>query len=290
LPDNQLLLAVVVVASTAFWPCSRWALKRKARPEVMGVIASVVTAVCVACICRAAGKPPASPPAVFYGVLTALFSTTGFYLIIFRCLTVGPSGPTVTMNNLGLLWPVALSLACAGGTARPSAFVYAGLVATVASLVCMAFNRADGAEARRAGRQWFKLVFLGWVLSGLSLTCQFLASARAPGMGFQFTCIVYTGVAFLLALRLLFMRVAAVAKEEVLAGLFNGVSFVVAVPLTQVLLARISAAIVFPVAVASPIVIMLLVGHFIYRERLNAAGWVASVLGVVGIVLLTAFA
>ena len=54
------------------------------------------------------------------------------------------------------------------------------------------------------------------------------------------------------------------------------------------LMTRIAPVVFFPVAVAGPVVLMLLIGHFVLKERLDAMGWLAGALGVAGLVLLTA--
>jgi drug/metabolite transporter (DMT)-like permease len=77
-------------------------------------------------------------------------------------------------------------------------------------------------------------------------------------------------------------------REELIAGGVTGLMMTGLLPLTIVLLTRMSAAVVYPVTVAGPAVLMLLVGHFVFKERLSALGWMASLLGVIGIVLLSA--
>ena len=46
-------------------------------------------------------------------------------------------------------------------------------------------------------------------------------------------------------------------------------------------------AVVYPIAVGGPLVLVLLLGGLVYRERLTWAGWLACVLGATGIVLLS---
>jgi drug/metabolite transporter (DMT)-like permease len=76
---------------------------------------------------------------------------------------------------------------------------------------------------------------------------------------------------------------------EFLAGLGVGAINVLSITLTILLLGplHVSPAIVMPVTVAGPVIIMLLIGHFVLKERLNPLGWTASALGVAGIICLT---
>lgn len=42
------------------------------------------------------------------GAVMGLASTLGYWLVMMHCLKIGPIGPTVAMNNMGMLWPVLL--------------------------------------------------------------------------------------------------------------------------------------------------------------------------------------
>jgi len=68
-----------------------------------------------------------------------------------------------------------------------------------------------------------------------------------------------------------------------ISGLVGGALF----PLSLALMTRMSAAVVFPVTAASPMVLMLLIGQLFLGERLTRSGWAGGVLGVVGVVILT---
>jgi drug/metabolite transporter (DMT)-like permease len=128
---------------------------------------------------------------------------------------------------------------------------------------------------------------IGWVFSGISMGSQFLSSRYAPQAPFAFPLFMSLVALAILSAVSLVKRNGRFRREEVIAGGLTGLMMIFGIPATLILLTRMSAAIVFPVTVAGPAVLMLLVGHFIFKEHLSRTGWIASLLGVSGIVLLS---
>ena len=284
---DLVLLALLVLNSTALWPLNRWAMMRQARTEYIGIVLTAVLGIGAAAVSVLMGKPLIAPPAFLFGSLAGIAYAVGFILIIFYCLKIGPSGPTVTINNMGLLWPVLLDLGLFRGTKTIVPLTWIGLAAAVVALVLMGWGHAGGEGIAPATKRWAMWAIIGWVFSGISMGSQFLSSHYAPQAPFAFVVVMSVVALAILTVVALIKHSGRFRREEVIAGGLTGLMMIFGIPVTLILLTRMSAAIVFPVTVAGPAVLMLLIGHFLLKERLSPAGWMASLLGVAGIVLLS---
>jgi drug/metabolite transporter (DMT)-like permease len=284
---DLILLSLLVLSSTALWPLNRWAMSRGARTEPIGIVISLVAAPGAMALSLALQKPFLVSAALGLGALAGVAYAVGFILIIFYCLNIGPSGPTVTINNMGLLWPVAISIVFYSGGKDIPPLTWAGMAAAVGALLLMGWSHAEDSGARPMTRHWAKWAIIGWVFSGISMGSQFLSSHYAPEAPFGYTASMFAVSWVILAIVMRVKRGGRLRREELIAGGVTGLMMTGMLPLTIVLLTRMSAAVVYPVTVAGPAVLMLLVGHLVFKERLSALGWVASVLGVIGIVLLS---
>ena len=288
MPGNVLVLAAIVFLCTVMWPLNRWAVRGGSRPESIGVVISIVMAALAAPAAWKAGVLSDALPALLFGGIAGVAYAVGFVLIIFHCLKIGPAGPTVLINNLGMVWPIAISMIrYSHGTCPPAAH-WVGLGCVAAALVLTGLNRGAPGSPAAVTRRWSAWVLVGWVFSGISQGCQFLSSQYAPRAAFAFPFALGV-VSFLLLLAVCVVRRNGPPRRvEVIAGMGTGAILAAALPMTLWLLAgRMSAAVVYPVTVAGPIVLMLLIGHAVLRERLNATGWTASAAGVAGILLLS---
>jgi drug/metabolite transporter (DMT)-like permease len=263
------------------WPLNRWAVRRGARRDAIGVCIGVVALAIMVLAALLSGKPLLVKPALLFGAIGGAAYAVGFVLIIFYCLKIGPVGPTVTVNNLGLLWPVIIGMIWFSKDA-PSWLVVAGVILTVAALILIGWSCSkDGALSRK----WVVWVFIGWCFSGVSMSCQLLSSKTAPDGMFAYVAAGFGLSAILLAVPLL-KRGGALRRAEVIAGAGTGIIVGFVLPATLWLLTRMPASVIFPVTVASPAVLMLLTSHFVFKEKLSALGWTGCFLGVAGIVLL----
>ena len=153
-------------------------------------------------------------------------------------------------------------------------------------MVCFGLSKpvAHGATGRSAitGR-WILWALVGWGFAGISMTGQFAASVHAKGseLGFVFafnlTAVVILGV--LIRSRGRSFR----RKREIAAGAVNG-CILVGVGVGILTAVRLFPAITFPVTVACPVLIVLVLGQFVYRERVDSMGWDACILGTLGLV------
>ena len=284
----MLTLVTIVLLCTAMWPLNRWAMRRGARPESIGIVISVVALALGVPFALKVDDLAGARPALLFGGIAGVAYSIGFVLIIFHCLKIGPAGPTVLVNNLGMVWPIAISMFAFSQNRTPPPAHWAGLGSVAVALALMGVNRGEPGSSGSITRRWVWWVLAGWVFSGVSQGSQFLSSQYAPRATFTYVVALYAVSLLILLAVSAFRRGGRPRRVEIIAGAGTGVILAMALPMTLWLLAgRTPAMVVYPVTVAGPIVLMLLIGHAVLKERLNAVGWAASAAGVAGILLLS---
>jgi len=284
--QNWLLISLVVLSSTLLWPVNRWAMRNDARPEAIGMVSSLVGMSLAVALGLASGSPLLARTALLIGGVGGLAYAVGFVLIIFYCLKIGPTGPTVTLNNMGLVWPVLIGLLWFS-TSAPTVMQWAGFAGTLLALALTGANRSDDAAVTPITARWTGWALVGWAFAGISMSTQFLNSRFAPEAPYAYLLALFATALVVCLLTAAVKRSGLPARVEILAGLCTGLLNIAGISLTIYLLGRISPTIVMPITVASPVILMLLFGHFVLKERLNPLGWTASALGLVGIVCLS---
>lgn len=298
--QRWVLISLVVLSSTLLWPVNRWATRSGARPEAMGIVGSLVGIPLAILLGLALGSPLLAHRALLIGAVGGVAYAVGFVLIIFFCLRIGPTGPTVTLNNMGLVWPVLIGLLWFA-PAAPAAVQWFGFGCTLLALALTGANRSRDEAVTPITARWAGWALVGWVFAGISMSCQYLDSQLAPNTPYAYLLASFT-VALVICLGISIVKRIVTVHEgetqqrnslpthvEALAGVSVGAINVFSITLTILLLGplHVSPAIVMPVTVAGPVILMLLIGHVILKERLNSLGWTASALGLAGVVCLS---
>jgi drug/metabolite transporter (DMT)-like permease len=285
------LLTTTVVLATLLWPVSRWVVKRGGRPEAFGLSTAVAAAALTTPAALWTGQALDSVLVWCVGATIGIAFAVGYFLVIMHCLRLGPTGPTAAANNMGLVWPVLCGLVwpvprSVGLT------VGVGLALVVAGLILFGLASSATAAAGRPAtpqlsRRWLAWVLLGWALAGVSMTAQYVGSVLVPHDSLALTACFYVVTAVVLAGVLLARRQRRPSRSEMAAGAVNGMISAAAVVTTLLTLNRARAEIVFPVTVAMPILLVLVLSAGVYRERLGGLAWAACGAGGAGLVLLT---
>jgi drug/metabolite transporter (DMT)-like permease len=142
------------------------------------------------------------------------------------------------------------------------------------------------AQPGGGGGRWAAWVLAGWVMSGISMSCQFLASQYAPRAPLAFLMAMYVVSGLILLGVLLVQHTGRPRWFEILAGVGTGAMITCSLALTLWVLTRMSPVVVYPVTVAGPIVLMMLIGAAAFKERIGWTGWLAAAFGIGGIALL----
>ena len=298
---NVFLIAVAILCSVLIWPVNRWVTHGGGRAPVYGFWLCLTGAVTSGLAAAAAG-PSANPPVVWgVGLAIGVAFAIGFCLVVMYCLKIGPAGPTVVMNNMGMVWPVVLGALWL----RPhplNGLAVAGVGLVVAALIGFGFSQPGGSQggagdppaARQASARWAAWAFVAWILSGISQTSQLVGSIAAPDSAAAITFAYNTTATLVLAP--LAAREAWLARRagqpafnqrELIGGLANGAILVAGMVDVLTVLTQVGPEIVFPFTVAGPMIAELFRGQYVYRERLDRIGWIACGLGVAGLLALS---
>ena len=286
--NNAALLCMMTAGSTMLWVVQRWAMRSGCRPAVYG-LCYAMTAVVLGGIATAAAQQPLNRPTMWaIGAMSGVASGFGWCLLVPYCVKIGPVGPTAAMNNLGMVWPVMLSVLWLKPVPM-NPWLVTGLVLVIAALVAFGFASAGkNAQGRAVGvtARWFGCALLAWVMTGTAQTGHVLASLHAHDAYLAMYFLWGVMAAAVLAPMVLAMR-AKPTKREITAGVLNGAITAVTLPaVIFVLHGSIGAVLVFPITIAGPLIPILLLGHWVYKERLRPLSLLASAVAIAGLVLL----
>ncbi len=289
---NVFLLAAGVAGATGFWIVNRWAGRIGARTGAYTFWLVLFSALISGPLAWLFGQSLRSPILWTCGSIVGLAYAACLGLMMYG-LKKGPSGPVVASNNMGLLWPVLISVVWLNPR-QPSATLYIGIVSACAALIILSLSsgktneQQEGSVNRNrlsAGR-WAMTLLLLWMFAGASMGTQAIAATKVPGTPLAFLFVLNLVALTILTPFFLLRRPVQIRRCELVPGIVQG--FVQVSTMTCVLLAipRIGAEKVFPVTVASPIILMLIIGHFVFHERITRSALAGCVLGAFGLVLL----
>ena len=129
-------------------------------------------------------------------------------------------------------------------------------------------------------------MLLLWVAAGLSMMFQSIAAGRLPDSPLALVAVLsFVACAAVIPMCARTSRPRA-RRYEIIPGVITGFVQVITGTAVFVGIARLGSQIVFPFIIATPIIIMLMVGHFVHKDKLGRLAWVACLLGALGLVLL----
>lgn len=281
---SYFILCADVALMVLIWPVNRWVMKNGGRTRSIGLAITFSGTIFAALGAAVTGQPFFSATAMIFGSITALAYDFGFCMIIFYCLKIGPAGATSVINSLGFLFPVLIGIIAFSDGKSPSFCVVLGIFCVIASLILMAFNKTQG-ESKAASAKWFKWVALGGLFSGIALGSQFIATQIDPinSLTFAFNCNL---VAFsVLVIISLVAKDTRPKKAEIIAGGITGAINIISTAMLFYLLRNMPAFLFYPVIMTAPVLIMLVIGHYVYKEKMNRFGWAACLIGIFGLAL-----
>lgn len=272
------LLAIIM------WPINRIAMKANAKMENYGIIISF-TVFSLGIIAALINKKEIiNFPASLFGIGVGIAYSIGFCMIIFYCLKIGPTGPTTAINNLGVIFPTVLSLTFFANTQSIKALTILGVILTLASLMLMVFTNSN--RTNKISEKWKMLVFIGWIFSGTSLSMQLLATHFSPKSSYAFVISTFLTSFVILVIISIYHRNLKVSRIELICGTANGIITILINILLFYVSQYIAGYIVFPVILIIPIISMMLIGNFFYKEKINILGGLATLFGALGILLM----
>lgn len=283
---NIILLAVPVILSTLIWPINRWVMRKGSRTDAYGFWISISGSLTAGILGLSLGQSYQGVALFWIGLMIAFAFAVGFCLIINYCLKIGPTGPTVAANNMGLvgpvivglLWPVAKTF---------SLLIICGLILVALALVGFGIaSILSGAGQQSITSRWAVLVFFGWVLAALSMTGQYVGSVLTPRQPLTLVSVFFAFSTLILLPFVLRYRRAWFNKNEFVGGILQGPCQAISIFVSLLALQHMGAQIVFPVTVLGPVMGVLALSAFVYKERLHPITWACCLSGVVGLALL----
>jgi drug/metabolite transporter (DMT)-like permease len=223
------------------------------------------------------------------GCIFAVAYAVGFIILIMRCLQIGPSGPTVAINNSAMVFGVLYGVLWLDPH-TPNTWILAGAIGVFAALAMIGLGgRPNPSDAHPVGRAWLPLVLLGGAFSGVSFMVQTHVGLRHPGLedGLWLVSLGFGQSAVILLLsavrdpRILWRR-----RRERFGGMALGVSNAVGLPLTLLAFRHLGSEIVLPVSVTTPMVLVMVLGSVLYRERLTRLTWAGCLLAAFSVGLI----
>lgn len=289
---NALILILGIAGATFFWVLNRWTVRHDGRPALYSFWLLLTGAVVGGVLAAGFGQSLLDPDVWRFGLIIGLCYAGSLKLMLF-CLQRGPSGPVVAVNNMGMVWPVTAAFLLPYPR-RPPFLTVLGVLSVCIALILLGVARksarniteGNSAGAGSSARSLGPAMFLLWVVAGLSMMFQAIAGRRLPDNPLALVSVlslVACGAVLPMCVRTSRPRVR---RNEVVPGIITGMVQVITGYAILVGTARLGAQIVFPFVIATPIIIMLMVGHFAYKDRLGRLGWAGCLLGAVGLVLL----
>ena len=278
-------MAVAVVIAVLIWPINRSVMQRGGSSRLFGFWIAASGAIVSAPIAFGTGQVHFTAEVWCIGAAIGIAYALGYCLIVMHCLRIGPTGPTVALNNMGLVWAAAAGILWL--KPRPITPIMAfGFVAVLVSLALFGTGARGNNGSHRASRRWLGLALAGWVFAGISMTSQAVAGAWYPSLPFGMVFIDTLTAAILLAPVARSEGRPWFSSPETIGGIASGVINTLGVAATLSALQGLTPQLVFPFTIAGPMVVVQALGHFAYKERLGPAGWLACALGIAGLVAL----
>jgi len=282
-----LLLFIIVLLGTSIWPLGRWALKDGGEPGVVGFWVSLTVAAACAAGTALSGDWRGAPASVWVaGGLMSVAYAVGFWICVMRALQVGPAGPTATINNMAMAAGVLYGL-IALTPGRATAWTWAALAGVCAALLLLGIGKpAENGMPRDTGTRWARLVAIGGAFSCLSFVIQAHVGTLYPAHKYAFGAAAYALAALLLLPPMLRRPERFRLRHERMGGVVLGAVNAASMPLTLTTIRSLGAEVTLPVTVATPILLVLVIGRIFYKERLSTAAWIACLLGALAVAVL----
>lgn len=289
---NILILLLGIAGATLFWVLNRWTARHDGRPALYSFWLLLISAAVGGVLATGFGQDLLDRDVWRFGFIIGLCYAGSLQLMLF-CLQRGPSGPVVAVNNMGMVWPVTAAFLFPDPR-RPPFLTVLGVLSVCIGLILLGVAQKSarnvtpgnsagaGSRARSSG----PAMLLLWVVAGLSMMFQAIAGKRLPDSPLALVSVM--SIVACAAVLPMCVRTSRprIRRNEVIPGVIAGMVQVITGFAVLAGTARLGAQIVFPFVIATPIIIMLMVGHFVFKDHLGRLGWAGCLLGAVGLVLL----
>jgi len=280
-------MAVATCIGTIIWPIGRWAMQKDGQSALLGFWISITAATISATLLVVMGKAILIADVWLAGAALGFAYSVGFCILVIGCLKFGPMSLSMTLNNMAMLFGVLYSIAWLRPMV-PNHWIVIGIGGVCVALILLGLGtRQNGQSVVGINRKWLMMILPGSALSGLSFISQTYVGTIQPAHSLLFLCSGFTVSLLILAPIVFFGNGFEYRSRERIAGVLMGIGMVLNVPFVMWAIQAVGAALVLPVTVASPIILILIISHFVYRERLPPVEMAACLFGTLSVALLS---
>ncbi len=215
-----------------------------------------------------------------YGVLLCVTMTTGYL-----ALKTGPMALTSMLVSFAIVIPIVYGL-CVGETLN--AFKIIGISALVVAMVVVNLNKRSG-ESKVSYFKWILYVALTFCANGFMSIIQKLHQTAYPSLYVNefMTVGMFIGVLFFCVLALIKLRPKQILQVKGKKfGALAGICSAVANFCTTMLVGMENASALFPAITAGTLVLNLVCGLVVFKEKLKLNHYIAVVFGICAVVFL----
>jgi drug/metabolite transporter (DMT)-like permease len=223
---------------------------------------------------------------VILGVVLGVASVFGLAAAL-DALRIGPFSYTTVLTSLSAIIPT-LSGLFFGETV--SAAQYAGIVLMV---VCIVLSTDKKEENKQGGIKWLIYVAVAFVCSGAVGVVQKIHQNSDMHKG-EMPALLICGFMVATFISLIFFiknfrtsDMIAVKTKTVLFPIIAGVAFAFPNAINLFLAGALPAAVMFPTVNLSPMLLSMITGIIIFKEKLSPKRWTGVILGIAGVVLVS---
>ncbi len=206
------------------------------------------------------------------------------YFFFLSALKIGPYALTISVYTMSFLIPVAFSIVV---WFRPlGASTAAGIVLIVAGIVLITAAAAAG-KGREKGAwvKWMALLGTAFVLTGIPQIAQ-AAAARLGAINLWFFLFLTFFSGAIALWSFLLIKGTKSGRDVLIYGTLAAVGSVAGNLFTLKALVRLPETVVFPVALAGPVIGAVLLSLLFFKERIKPLGYLGILVGLTGIILL----
>lgn len=285
--SGWLCLVLGVIAGVSIWPINKWGLKQNGVESVLGLWNTLGMSIMAFIILYVNNIDFLVPGLILAGCVMSIAYSIGFLIIIMHCLKIGPSGLTITINNSAMVFGIIYSYVYIKSEV-PGILVFIGIAGVLAAIAFMGISKEADINKQFNYSRWYKLVIIGGLFSAVSFMTQSHVAYNYYGalntIIFSFWAQSLSSIILLIVS--LVRKNSIFRKREMIAGCSNAFFNLGSGVVCFLAIGIYGSAIVFPVIVCVPIIVMLFIGHFVYGEKLQKTSYVGSIVAVISIFLL----
>ncbi len=285
---DWMYLVYGVIASVAIWPINRWCIKNGGDERTLGFWGTIIIAIFSILFLAVSGTDFLVTPIIISAGIVSLSYSIGFLIIIMRCLKIGPSGLTMTINNSAMIFGILYSILVLRPHI-PGAFVIIGIVGVLFAITLIGLAKNNIHNKNYDYKKWYKLVIVGGLLSGVSFMNQAYMGYSHPGVMNTIIFLFWANffAACILLITSIINKSVIISRKEIKAGAGNAFFNSTGLICTFASISIFGSEMTFPIVICLPIVIMLFVGRFVYHEKLDNFSLSGAVIALISIFLLT---